>query len=103
MQEKQHRSLLEEVLEEHSEYRNVEIPENEKEQKILLRSLFNIRPSHKISEKFLAVQDEYLREETKRKGITEIPRLYNRSAGDMKIELSNYQFDLPDKELAERE
>lgn len=67
--------LIKELLEEHSEYRNVEIPENEKEQKILLRSLFNIRPSHKISEKFLAVQDEYLREETKRKGITDFASL----------------------------
>jgi len=59
-----------------------------------------------------SIEDEYVREFIgegqlfwyyKRKGITEIPRLYNRSAGDMKIELSNYQFDLPDKELAERE
>ena len=58
-----------------------------------------------------SIEDEYVREFIgegqlfwyyKRKGITEIPRLYNRSAGDMKIELSNYQFDLPDKELAER-
>lgn len=57
------------------------------------------------------IEDEYIREFIgegqlfwyyKRKGITEIPRLYNRSAGDMKIELSSYQFDLPDKELAER-
>ncbi len=46
------------------------IPEEEGEQRRLLRSLFNVRMPGKISEDFLKVQDEYLQEVTREKGIT---------------------------------
>ena len=53
----------------------MEIPSDEMEQRQLLRSLFNIRMSARLSEDFLKVQDEYLQEETRRKGVTELADL----------------------------
>ena len=41
-------------------------------QKRLLRSLFNIRMPQPVSPDFLKVQDAYLQEETRRKGITQL-------------------------------
>ncbi len=52
-----------------------EIPAGEGEQKRLLRSLLNIRPPLPAGGDFLKVQDAYLREETRRKGITDIGEL----------------------------
>ncbi len=52
-----------------------ELPDGSAEQKRLLRSLMNVRPPRPIGEDFLAVQDEYLREETTRKGVTDIADL----------------------------
>lgn len=51
------------------------IPQDEYNQKRLLRSLFNVRMPAPVSEDFLRVQDEYLQEETARKGITDIADL----------------------------
>ena len=52
-----------------------ELPQDEFSQKRLLRSLFNVRMPAPVSEDFLRVQDEYLQEETMRKGITDIADL----------------------------
>ena len=52
-----------------------EIPQDEYSQKRLLRSLFNIRMPRAVSDEFLRIQDEYLREENRRKGITDIADL----------------------------
>ena len=49
-----------------------ELPKDEYSQKRLLRSLFNVRMPKAIGEDFLKIQDEYLREETARKGTTDI-------------------------------
>ena len=62
--------MIKELLQEQPKYADMQIPENAGEQKRLLRSLFNIRMPEPVSEKFLQVQDEYLQEETARKGIT---------------------------------
>lgn len=67
--------LIEELLKEHTTKRDIKIPENEQEQKNLLRSLFNIRAPKTIGTSFLAVQDAYLQEETKQKGITSLADL----------------------------
>ena len=61
--------LISELLRENPEYREITIPPDEAGQKKLLRSLFNIRMPKPIGGDFLAVQDEYLREEIKKKGI----------------------------------
>ena len=67
--------LIKNLLSEQTQYQNIIIPEDETKQKRLLRSLFNIRMPIPASEDFLAVQDAYLQEETKRKGITEFSNL----------------------------
>ena len=64
--------LIRSLLDEQPRYRDMEIPSDEMEQRKLLRSLFNIRMPAWISEDFLKVQDEYLQEETRRKGVTEL-------------------------------
>lgn len=51
------------------------IPNAELEQKRLLRALFNIRMPKGASSEFISVQDEYLREELLRKGVTDISEL----------------------------
>ena len=64
--------LIRYLLNEKPGYRNIEIPSDETEQKRLLRSLFNLRVPKPISEDFLKVQNEYLQEVTREKGITEM-------------------------------
>lgn len=51
------------------------IPSDEQRQRRLLRSLFNIRMPNDASEEFLSVQNEYLKEETAKKGIVDISSL----------------------------
>lgn len=67
--------LIKELLREHPEYRDIEIPENTLEQKNLLRSLFNIRTPKPADNNFLQIQDAYLQKETARKGITDLADL----------------------------
>lgn len=65
--------LIDYLLSERSE--TAELPKDEYNQKRLLRSLLNIRMPKEISGEFIKIQDEYLREETSRKGITDIADL----------------------------
>lgn len=67
--------LIKELLSEHPKYADMQIPANADEQKRLLRSLFNIRMPKPVSGEFLQIQDEYLREEIARKGITLLEEL----------------------------
>lgn len=61
--------LIKELLSELPQYRDMEIPDNTEEQKHLLRGLMNIRVPRPIGTEFLKVQDEYLSEEVREKGI----------------------------------
>ena len=61
--------LIDYLLSERGE--TINIPADEYNQKRLLRSLFNIRMPKETSEKFLRIQDEYLQEENRSKGITD--------------------------------
>lgn len=65
--------LINHLLSERGEH--IKIPTDEYNQKRLLRSLFNIRMPRETSEEFLRIQDEYLQEEIKQKGITDIKDL----------------------------
>ena len=67
--------LITALLKEQPQYSRIKIPADEQEQKILLRSLFNIRMPIPVNNEFLAVQDAYLQEETKQKGITSLSDL----------------------------
>lgn len=67
--------LIQELLKENKAYREMKIPEMSGEQKQLLRGLMNIRMPGLAGEEFLKIQDEYLQEEIRRKGITETDSL----------------------------
>ncbi len=67
--------LIQQLLKERPRYAGMEIPKDEEEQKRMLRSLFNLRLPRPAGWKFLGVQDAYLQEEIKRKGITDFARL----------------------------
>ena len=62
-QEQRRIYLIKVLLSEHKEYSGIDIPDDAEGQKHLLRSLMNVRMPDKISEEFLRVQDEYLKEE----------------------------------------
>ena len=51
------------------------IPDDEKSQRDILRALMNIRGPYSISEYFLRIQDEYLQQVNKERGITDIADL----------------------------
>lgn len=74
-QTERRRYLIEALLKEQPQYSKIEIPCDEQGQKTLLRSLFNIRMPKPITEEFLTVQNAYLQEETRRKGITALADL----------------------------
>ena len=65
--------LIEYLLSESGE--RIGIPTDEYNQKRLLRSLFNIRMPKETSAEFLKIQDAYLQEENRRKGITDLADL----------------------------
>lgn len=64
--------LIKALLNENPNCKDIEIPSDPSKQRMLLRGLMNIREPKSISSEFLRVQDEYLCEETKAKGITDI-------------------------------
>lgn len=67
--------LINELLQERPQYAKMKIPAQEQQQKNLLRALFNIRMPIPAGRAFLEIQDAYLRQETARKGITDLTDL----------------------------
>ena len=68
--------LVEKLLAENpSGYADVKIPAAAAERKRLLRALMNVRPPAPAAAEFLRIQDEYLREETRRKGVVTVESL----------------------------
>ena len=67
--------LIQSLLREKPEYRDMDIPADANSQRQLLRGLMNIRTPQDIGVDFLKVQDEYLQGETTAKGITDIADL----------------------------
>ena len=67
--------LLQSLLKENAEYRNIDIPAEPESQRQLLRGLMNIRAPQNIGADFLNMQDEYLQGETAAKVITDIADL----------------------------
>ncbi len=68
-QEERLNYLIEKFKEESLEYKNLETPADVEDKKILLRSLMNVRQPKETSDEILKVQDEYLMERNKEKGI----------------------------------
>ncbi len=72
-QEQKRKYLIKYLLAEQNA--RAKIPDDEFSQKRLLRALFNVREPRAASEEFLREQDEYLEEELRRKGITDLADL----------------------------
>ena len=64
--------LITELKKESRQYADLQVPSDAAEQKTLLRALFNVRMPKAASDEFLKIQDEYLREETRQKGVTDL-------------------------------
>ena len=67
--------LITELKKENPQYAELPVPSDTAEQKHLLRALFNVRMPIPCDAEFLRVQDEYLREETRQKGVTDFAAL----------------------------
>ena len=71
-QDDRRKYLIEGLLKERPEYENMQIPSDAGEQKMLLRSLMNIRMPGEMDHAFLQIQDAYLSEENEKKGIVTV-------------------------------
>ena len=67
--------LIQELLKENKRYEDMEIPQDFEEQRALLHALMNVRIAKNVDDEFIKVQDEYLQQEIKRKGIVDIDDL----------------------------
>ena len=74
-QDQRRRYLIEELLLERPSCRRQEIPADADRQKVLLRSLMNVRHPAATSKEFLEVQDAYLQGELAKKKITRLSEL----------------------------
>lgn len=74
-QSERRRYLIASLLKEQPQYSGIELPEDGQEQNYLLRALLNVRMPRPVSREFSEVQDAYLKEEIRRKGITDIADL----------------------------
>lgn len=64
--------LVEEFKKDSGEYKDLSVPDDRGEKRMILRSLMNIRMPGEISQDVLRTQDEYLAECAKEKGIVEL-------------------------------
>ena len=71
-QDERREYLIQYLLQEESRFAHQTIPTDKQGQENLLRSLMNIRPPRPISHEFLKIQDEYLKERNKERGMTDI-------------------------------
>ena len=67
--------LIRALIAERPAFGDIDMPEDETEQRQLLRSLLNVRFPGDADEEFLRIQDEYLREVTAEKGVTKLSDL----------------------------
>ena len=73
--------LIRSLIQERTEYGGLQIPRDAAGQRQLLRGLMNVRAPMTASEEFLAVQDDYLRQELAEAGITDADDLRPISGG----------------------
>lgn len=67
--------LIRELLAERRDLAQAEIPPDVDGQRALLRALMNVRPAEPVSDEFISVQDEYLRERARERGITNVAEI----------------------------
>lgn len=73
--------LIKYLLDERKSVEDIEVPKSREERRRLLRGLMNVRPPRPVSAGFLKIQDEYLREVTAEKGITDCAELAESAPG----------------------
>lgn len=73
--EQQLNTLIDYLIAEDPQYQNLAIPSGCTQKKQLLRALMNVRPPKAIDPAILALQDEYLQDELKHKGVVELSEL----------------------------
>lgn len=71
-QEERLKNLLEAFIADSAEYKDLAVEDNVEEERRVLRSLMNIRMPGEISEDILRLQDEYLQERAREKGIVSL-------------------------------
>lgn len=81
-QEERRICLIQELQKQMPEYAGYPIPEDVQGQRDLLRGLFNVRPVMPASDKFMKVQDAYLQERAREKGITDASELQSVPSDD---------------------
>ena len=74
-QDERREYLIQYLLKEEGRFVRQSIPTDKQGQENLLRSLMNIRPPRPVSGEFLKIQDEYLTERNRERGITDIDTL----------------------------
>lgn len=67
--------LIDELIKERDEFKEIKIPKNYEDKRKILRSLMNVREPGEISKEFLKVQDEFLKEERNEKGVVKLSEL----------------------------
>ena len=67
--------LIKRLLSEQPRYKDIAVPEDPNGQRRLLRSLMKVRMPAAIGEDFLQVQDDYLTEAAREKGVTDLSEL----------------------------
>ena len=67
--------LVEKFKEDSGEYRNLKVSDNDVEKRRILRSLMNIRMPRHMDEEILKVQDEFLKEDAREKGIVTLDQI----------------------------
>ena len=70
--------LLKEFKEDSVHYRDLEVGDDYEEKRMALRSLMNIRGPRPMREDVVNIQDEFLAEETKEKGIISLEPVSNK-------------------------
>lgn len=83
--------LITYLLKEQKRIRVSGIPDTADEQRQLLRSFMNVRMPFPISDEFLVIQDEYLQERNRERGITDVADLSPVASDDR---LSIWQGDI---------
>lgn len=73
--EEQRIYLIQKLLDEEENYKNIVIPSNKQEQKNLLRGLMNVRMPKPVNQEFLHIQDEYLQTERDQRGVVDSSEL----------------------------
>ena len=84
--------LVEEFKADSDEYKNLETPEDNEGKRRVLRSLMNVRMPKELSEEVRVLQDEYLKERVREKGVvapSDIPTIKEQGSDSSFMENEN--------------